>query len=138
MAAPNIVNVATITGITTYLAGINTGGDGVVDTVNPAGVSTVLTNASASGKVLKINSLVATAIGDTTGVTVQLFNSASVSTGAGATVSLATTMTVPLYSSLAVIDKTNSIYLQENEQIGVYAQVNAGTIDLVCSYEDIS
>ena len=138
MAAPNIVNVATITGITTYLAGINTGGDGVVDTVNPAGVSTVLTNASASGKVLKINSLVATAIGDTTGVTVQLFNSASVSTGAGATVSLATTMTVPLYSSLAVIDKTNSIYLQENEQIGVYAQVNAGSIDIVCSYEVIS
>ena len=138
MAAPNIVNVATITGITTYLAGINTGGDGVVDTVNPAGVSTVLTNASASGKVLKINSLVATAIGDTTGVTVQLFNSASVSTGAGATVSLATTMTVPLYSSLAVIDKTNSIYLQENEQIGVYAQVNAGSLDIVCSYEDIS
>ena len=138
MAAPNIVNVATITGITTYLAGINTGGDGVVDTVNPAGVSTVLTNASASGKVLKINSLVATAIGDTTGVTVQLFNSASVSTGAGATVSLETTMTVTLYSSLAVIDKTNSIYLQENEQIGVYAQVNAGSIDIVCSYEDIS
>ena len=138
MAAPNIVNVATITGITTYLAGINTGGDGVVNAVNTAGVSTVLTNASASGKVLKINSLVATAIGDTTGVTVQLFNSASVSTGAGATVSLATTMTVPLYSSLAVIDKTNSIYLQENEQIGAYAQPNAGQIDIVCSYEDIS
>ena len=138
MAAPNIVNVATITGITTYLAGINTGGDGVVNAVNTAGVSTVLTNASASGKVLKINSLVATAIGDTTGVTVQLFNSASVSTGAGATVSLASTMIVPLYSSLAVIDKTNSIYLQENEQIGVYAQVNAGSLDIVCSYEDIS
>ena len=138
MAAPNIVNVATITGITTYLAGINTGGDGVVNAVNTAGVSTVLTNASASGKVLKIISLVATAFGDTTGVTVQLFNSASVSTGAGATVSLASTMIVPLYSSLAVIDKTNSIYLQENEQIGVYAQVNAGSIDIVCSYEDIS
>ena len=30
MAAPNIVNVATITGITTFIAGINTGGDGAV------------------------------------------------------------------------------------------------------------
>ena len=28
MAAPNIVNVTTITGITTFIAGINTGGDG--------------------------------------------------------------------------------------------------------------
>ena len=131
MAAPNIVNVATITGITTFRVGISTVGAS-------AGITTIVTNAASSNKVLKINSLVATAIGDTTGVTVQLFNSASVSTGAGATVSLATTMTVPLYSSLAVIDKTNSIYLQENEQIGVYAQVNAGSLDIVCSYEDIS
>ncbi len=131
MAAPNIVNVATITGVTTYIAGVSTVGAG-------NGISTVVTNAASSGKVIKINCLVATAIGDTTGVTVNHYNSASQFTGAAATVSLASTMTVPLYSSLAVIDKTNSIYLQENEQLGVIAQSNAGTIDLVCSYEEIS
>ncbi len=131
MAAPNIVNVATITGITTYIAGVSTVGAG-------NGISTVVTNAASSGKVIKINCLVATAIGDTTGVTVNHYNSASQFTGAAATVSLASTMTVPLYSSLAVIDKSNSIYLQENEQISVIAQSNAGTIDVVCSYEDIS
>ena len=54
------------------------------------------------------------------------------------TVSIATTMTVPILSSLAVIDKTNSIYLEEGKQIGVRAQSNAGTLDIVCSYEDIS
>jgi hypothetical protein len=131
MAAPNIVNVATITGITTYIAGVSTVGAG-------NGISTVVTNAASSGKVIKINCLVATAIGDTTGVTVNHYNSASQFTGAAATVSLASTMTVPLFSSLAVIDKSNSIYLQENEQISVIAQSNAGTIDVVCSYEDIS
>ena len=131
MAAPNIVNVATITGVTTYIAGVSTVGAG-------NGISTVVTNAASSGKVIKINCLVATAIGDTTGVTVNHYNSASQFTGAAATVSLASTMTVPLYSSLAVIDKSNSIYLQENEQISVIAQSNAGTIDVVCSYEDIS
>ena len=131
MAAPNIVNVATITGVTTYIAGVSTVGAG-------NGISTVVTNAASSGKVIKINCLVATAIGDTTGVTVNQYNSASQFTGAGATVSLASTMTVPLLSSLAVIDKTNSIYLQENEQIGVIAQSNAGTLDVVCSYEEIS
>ena len=131
MAAPNIVNVATITGVTTYIAGVSTVGTG-------NGISTVVTNAASSGKVIKINCLVATAIGDTTGVTVNHYNSASQFTGAAATVSLASTMTVPTFSSLAVIDKTNSIYLQENEQIGVIAQSNAGTIDLVCSYEEIS
>ena len=131
MAAPNIVNVATITGITTRIAGIST-------EILGAGISTVVTNAAASGKVLKINSLVATAIGDTTGVSVYLYDSASAHGGAGSTVSLATTMTVPLYSSLAVIDKSNSIYLEEDTQIGVRAQSNAGDIDVVCSYEDIS
>ncbi len=131
MAAPNIVNVATITGVTTYIAGVSTVGTG-------NGISTVVTNAASSGKVIKINCLVATAIGDTTGVTVNHYNSASQFTGAAATVSLASTMTVPVFSSLAVIDKTNSIYLQENEQLAVIAQSNAGTLDVVCSYEEIS
>ena len=129
MAAPNIVNVSTITGVTTWKAGIST---------LPGTPSVVVSNAASSGKVIKINCLVATAIGDTTGVTVNHYNSASQFTGAAATVSLASTMTVPLFSSLAVIDKTNSIYLQENEQIGVIAQTNAGTLDVVCSYEEIS
>ena len=131
MAAPNIVNVSTITGITTRIAGIST-------EILGAGISTVVTNAASSCKVLKINSLVATSIGDTTGVSVYLYDSASAHGGAGSTVSLATTMTVPLYSSLAVIDKSNSIYLEEDTQIGVRAQSNAGDIDVVCSYEDIS
>ena len=131
MAAPNIVNVATITGVTTYIAGVSTVGTG-------NGISTVVTNAASSGKVIKINCLVATAIGTTTGVTVNHYNSASQFTGAAATVSLASTMTVPTFSSLAVIDKTNSIYLQENEQLAVIAQSNAGTLDVVCSYEEIS
>ena len=131
MAAPNIVNVATITGVTTYIAGVSTVGAG-------NGISTVVTNAASSGKVVKINCLIATAIGSTTGVTVNHYNSASQFTGAAATVSLASTMTVPTFSSLAVIDKTNSIYLQENEQLGVIAQSNAGTLDVVCSYEEIS
>ena len=131
MAAPNIVNVATITGITTRIAGIST-------EIIGAGISTVVTNAASSGKVLKINSLVATSIGATTGVSVYLYDTATAHGGAGSTVSLANTMTVPLYSSLAVIDKSNSIYLEENTQIGVQAQTDAGDIDVVCSYEDIS
>ncbi len=64
MAAPNIVNVATITGITTYHAGIATVGAS-------AGVTTVVINAASSGKVLKINALTAAAIGATTGVTIN-------------------------------------------------------------------
>ena len=133
MAAPNIVNVATITGVTTFHAGIavTTGGKGAL------GVTTVVSNAAASGKVLKINSLSAAAIGATTGVTLQYFNHVN-HASAGSTVSIGMTISVPNFSSLIVISKENSIYLEENTSLGIFAQPNTGTIDVVCSYEEIS
>ena len=126
MAAPNIVNVATITGVTTWKAGIST---------LPGTPSVVVSNAASSGKVIKINSIVAVAVGATTGVTVKLYTEAA---GAGASVAIADTMSVPENSSLAVISKETSFYLEENKSIAVYKQDAAGDIDVVCSYEDIS
>ena len=133
MAAPNIVNVATITGVTTFHAGIaaTTGGKGSV------GITTVVSNAASSGKVLKINSLVAAGIGATTGVTLQHFNNFA-HTAAGSTVSIAMTASVPQFSSLVLISKENSVYIQENSSLGIFCQQNAGSIDVVCSYEEIS
>jgi len=131
MAAPNIVNVATITGITTYHAGIATVGAS-------AGVTTVVINAASSGKVLQINALTAAAIGSTTGVTLNYYDTAGRHTAAISTVSMGTTISVPTNSSLILISKENSHYLEEGRQIGVTAQSNAGTLDVICSYEEIS
>ena len=133
MAAPNIVNVTTITGVTTFHAGIavTTGGKGTL------GITTVVSNAASSGKVLKINSLVAAGIGATTGVTLQYFNNIS-HAAAGSTVSIGMTMAVPTFSTLAIITKDNSVYLEENTSLGIFGQPAAGTIDVVCSYEEIS
>ena len=133
MAAPNIVNVTTITGVTTFHAGIavTTGGKGAL------GITTVVSNAASSGKVLKINSLVAASIGSTTGVTLQYFNDVN-HASAASTVSIGMTMAVPTFSTLAIITKDNSVYLEENTALGIFAQPNAGTIDVVCSYEEIS
>ena len=133
MAAPNIVNVTTITGVTTFHAGIaaTTGGKGAL------GITTVVSNAASSGKVLKINSLVAASIGSTTGITLQYFNDVN-HASAGSTVSIGMTLSVPTFSTLAVITKDNSVYLEENTALGIFAQPNTGTIDVVCSYEEIS
>ena len=133
MAAPNIVNVATITGVTTFHAGIavTTGGKGAL------GVTTVVANAASSGKVLKINSLTAASIGATTGVTLQYFNHVN-HASAASTVSIGMTLAVPKFSTLAIITKDNSVYLEENTSLGIFAQPVAGTIDVVCSYEEIS
>mgnify|MGYP003110092176 CR=1 FL=1 len=133
MAAPNIVNVATITGVTTFHAGIaaTTGGKGSV------GITTVVSNAASSGKVFKINSLTAAGIAATTGVTLQHFNHVN-HASAGSTVSIAMTVSVPTFSTLVLISKENSIYLQENTSLGIFCQQNTGSIDVVCSYEEIS
>ena len=133
MAAPNIVNVTTITGVTTFHAGIavTTGGKGAL------GITTVVSNTASSGKVLKINSLVAASIGSTTGVTLQYFNHVN-HTSAASTVSIGMTLSVPTFSTLALITKDNSVYLEENTSLGIFAQPNTGTIDVVCSYEEIS
>ena len=100
MHAPNIVNVATITGVTTYHSGIaaTTGGKGSV------GITTVVSNAASSGKVLKINSLTAAGIAATTGITLQHFNHVN-HASAGSTVSIAMTVSVPIFSSLVVIKR---------------------------------
>ena len=125
MAAPNIVNVATITGITTYHAGIATVGAS-------AGVTTVVINAASSGKVLKINALTAAAIGATTGVTLNYYDTAGRHTAAASTVSMGTTIAVPTHSSLILISKENSFYLEEGRQIGVVSQ--SRSISIYCSF----
>ena len=127
MAAPNIVNVNTITGVVTFVSSINT---------QQGGMSVIASNPASSGKVLKINTLTAAGIGATCGVTVKLFNQAA---GAGTSIGIAHTVSVPVFSSLVIISKENSIYVQEDQSIAAFKQVGTGgNIDIICSYEDIS
>ena len=100
-------------------------------------MTTIVSNAASSGKVLKINSLVAAGIGNTTGVTVEIFDKAT-ATGAANTVSIASTIAVPTFSSVVIIGKENAIYLEEDRSLGVYAQPGFGSINVVVAYEEIS
>ena len=123
MAAPNIVNVTSIIGVTTAV-GLST-----------TAVTTFLSNAAASGKVLKINTVVAAGIGTVQGnITVKYHLAAA---GAGTSIALANTITVPTGASLVIIGKDNPIYLEENRSLTAQASV-ANNIAIVCSYEDIS
>ena len=123
MAAPNIVNVTSIIGITTAV-GLST-----------TAVTTFLSNADASGKVLKINTVVAAGIGTGSGnITVKYHLAAA---GAGTSIALANTIPVPTAASLVIIGKDNPIYLEENRSLTAQASA-ANNIAIVCSYEDIS
>lgn len=117
MSAPNIVDVATITGKTAVqLCGTS--------------ATAIITNAAASGKVLKVNALLAGNIDAAVAydLTVDLFRS-SVAYRFIATVS------IPAKSTLDVLGK--SIYLEEGDSLRLTASA-ASKIEVVASYEDIS
>lgn len=124
MAAPNIVNVSSITGISTFVSGISTNS-----------VSVILSNAASSNTVLKLNTLIATnTTGTSATITVKYFNAAA---GTGSSVSIASTISIPSGSSLAVIGKDTPVYIEENRSVGATAGT-ASAIDIIASYEIIS
>jgi hypothetical protein len=131
MANPNIVAVTTIYGTTTYL------------TPAVATAVVLLPNAAASGKVLKINQIVAANVDGTNAVntTVSLYTNGAVAQGSapsgGTAFPIASTISVPANASLITVDKSTSIYLQEGTSISVTSGT-ASKITYSISYEEIS
>lgn len=124
MAAPNIVGVNTIVGITTFL------------NLTTTNATLLLSNAASSGKVFKVNTIV---VANDDGavaadITIKLHDAAA---GAGTSFALASTVAVTQDSTLVALDKASSIYLEENRSITVTASA-ANDLDVVCSYEEIS
>ena len=124
MAAPNIVNVTTIVGKTAYLTPSNTS------------ANIVLANAASSGKVFRINSIVAANIDGTNAVDCTVvINSAAA--GSGTSYAIASTISVPADASLIVTDKSTGFYLEEDRSILVTSGV-ASKITYTVGYEEIN
>ena len=124
MAAPNIVNVTTITGKSA-----------VVD-LTTTSATAVVSNAAASGKVFKINSLVVSNVDGTNAadITVSYYSEDDIG---GTATQIVSTISVPADSSLVVIDKNTSIYLEEDRSIGATASA-ANDLKVLVSFEEIS
>jgi len=122
MAAPNIVNVATITAKSAA----------ALLTVS---LASQVSNAVSSGKVLKINNIVISNI-TASAATVRLaYNTAAA--GAGTSYYLAYDISVPAAASLIITDKTTSFYLEENTSIVALAGT-ASALHCVVSFEELS
>lgn len=124
MAAPNIYGTTSIIGKTSYVA------------LSTTSATAVVSNAAASGKVFKINSLtVANVDGvNPADITIALYSQDDIG---GTAYRLASTTTVPADATLVVISKDNPIYLEEDKSIGATASAG-GDLEVVCSYEEIS
>jgi len=124
MAAPNLVTVGTITGKTTYTA------------LSTTSETSVLSNASGSGKVFKINNIVVSNVDGVSAADITIaINSAAA--GAGTSYAIASTISVPADASLIVVDKSTAIYLEEDKSITATAGAG-GDLEVVISYEEIS
>lgn len=130
MAAPNIVNVSTITAKTTALT--------------PSGTTSVvlLRNPANSGQVLKVNVLLATNVtGSNATCTLNYYTNGAVAQGSapsgGTAFPLISAVVIPTTASLIVVDKPTAMYLEENTSITI-ASGTASAITYLVSYEELS
>jgi len=123
MANPNIVNVTSIYGNTSYLIPSTTG----------ATTWTALT--PASGTVNKVDSIVASNV---TASAVPVTVSINSATGGGGTAyRIAYQINVPANASLIIVDKTTALYVGEAQSIVVTVGTSSA-IELTAAYEAIT
>ena len=118
MAAPNIVQVSSIFG-KTAVANVTTSSSNIVQNI---------TNSNA---VFKINSLIIANIdgGASADISASLYRG-------GFENRIAHTVSVPPDSTIVVISKDTSLYLEEGDAISLFGSAN-GDLWATCSYEEI-
>jgi len=123
MAAPNIVGVTSIVGVTTFLS------------LGDTNATVLVSNPASRNYVYKINSIIVANDDGTNSadITVAIHNEDD---GGGTGFKIAHTVAVAADSTLVVLDKASSIYLEEDRSIVVTASAG-GDLDVVCSYETI-
>lgn len=123
MANPNIVNVTSIYGSTTYLIPANTS----------ANTWTALT--PAVGTVNRVTSIVASNVTASAATVTVSVNSAT--GGGGTAYRVAYQISVPSGASLIIADKTTSMYIGESQSV-VVTVGTASAIELTAAYEAIT
>lgn len=120
MAAPNIVNVATITAKTVGAA------------LGTTLTTSLLANSSSSNKVFKINSIIVANVDGTNSanVSVEHYNGSN-------SYRIASTVAVPADATVVLIDKNSFFYLEENQSIRGGASAS-GDLEILICYEEIS
>lgn len=123
MANPNIVDVTSIYGNTTYL----------IPSTTSATTWTALT--PSSNTVNKIDNIVAANVTAAVATVTVAINSAAA--GAGTNYRLVYQVPVPINASIVVVDKSTSFYIGEAQSI-VVTVGTASAVELTASYEAIT
>ena len=125
MANPNIVAVVSIFG--------NTTGFALTTTLT----NVLLANATSSGKVYKVESIMVANVDGTNAADVTIDYHTAANGTAGSSFALAATISVPADATLNLVDKNSTFYLMENQSIIGGASANSD-LEVIIAYEDIS
>ena len=121
MAAPNLVNVATITAKSVQAA------------LSTTLTTEILANASSSGKVFKVNNILIANIDGSSAVDISVF----ITKSGGSPIAIASTISVTADATLVVVDKDTSLYLEEGDNIEAGAGA-ASDATITINYEELS
>ena len=119
MAAPNLLNVHTITAKSVFAELTTSDTD-------------ILENEAFSNKLYKLNNIIVSNIDGTNPADVTV----SVNRG-GVAYKIASTISVPADSTLVLIDKNTFIYLEEEDKISALAGANSD-LNIFINYEELS
>ena len=125
MANPNLINVSAVYGNSSNTA------------LSSTSVTSLVSNAASSGKVYKINSIVASNVDGTSAadITINVYSNATA--GSGTAYAVASTISVPADATLIITDKTTSFYLLENQSIGAIAGTSNDLV-ITASWEELN
>ncbi len=124
MANPNFINVTAIYG------------ENSLTSLTTTTATSLVSNAAASGKVYKINSIVVANVDGAAAadITISIYNQAGI---AGTAFPIVSTAPVPADGSLIVTDKSTSFYLKENQSVGATAGT-ANDLVVTVSWDEIN
>ena len=121
MAAPNLVNVATITAKSVQAA------------LSTTLTTEILANGSSSGQEFKINNILVANIDGTNSADASV----AITKSGGSPIMIASTIAVPADSTLVVVDKDTGLYLEEGDNIEAGASA-ASDLVITINYEELS
>lgn len=124
MAAPNIVGITTLVGFSTFT------------TLSNTNATSIVSNAAASNKVLKVTSVIVanTSDSNTEYCHVSLNDMAA---GGGGNRYIQKNVGIETGTSQVVVDRASAVYLEENQSLVVQSNTRANVFDVIASYEEI-
>lgn len=120
MTAPNITELTSLVGVTTYLVNVGTAS------------TTILSNPANSDKLVRVISL--SASNKTTGIVNVSASYVTSAVGTATSVAIVRNVSLPTGTTLIVVGRDTPLYLEEDRSLIVSSSVATG-VDFVSSYE---